>query len=400
MCTGSDTLRVHTHRGVIQEVKSPMAKMFYTLEEVCARLGKTAETIKAMVSSGEIQEFRDGESLVFKVEQIDLLAVSDESGSAIELNLSDAAIDFSGASDLDLSASATGDLDMDFDLGGSDSMMDPPATAPSTMDPPTPLPDQPPAPTDSAMPSESPLGADEPDDELGLSGSNQGPLGLDGSSLESFDLGGSDSGSLELTEPGGFADDLDLSAELAAPPPGDDSGDISSLDLGEGGETRIGEGIDDLTLESVGSGSGLLDLTRESDDTSLGAELLEEVYSSDDDFVDVPAASGLFEAAEASGPAEAITGSNEAAVAVAPAGGVAVAAQAWDPAGSGLSAGMSIGALVCLLGVFAIVGVGLIGGSSGLAPLIAEKLWMWTGAIAGGTVLLGLIGMFIGKRGG
>jgi hypothetical protein len=34
----------------------------------------------------------------------------------------------------------------------------------------------------------------------------------------------------------------------------------------------------DLMIESVGSGSGLLDLTRESDDTSLGAELLDEIY--------------------------------------------------------------------------------------------------------------------------
>jgi hypothetical protein len=368
-----------------------MAKMFYTLDEVCTRLGKTAETIKSMVSSGEIQEFRDGESLVFKVEQIDLLSASDESAGEIEIDLSDAAIDLDSASDLDLSASATGDADLDLDLGlgGSDSMMDPPAT----IDPPTPLPNQAPA----AIHEAPSLG-----DDLDMSGSDLGSLGLDGSSMESFDLGGSASGSLELTEPGGMADDLDLSAELAAPPQTDDSGDISSLDLGEAGETRIGEGIDDLTLESVGSGSGLLDLTRESDDTSLGAELLEEVYSSDDEFVEVPAASGLFEAAEASGAAEAITGSNEASVAAAPkgGGGVAIAAQAWDPAGSGLAAGVSIGALVCLLGVFAIVGVTLIGGSSGLAPLIAEKLWMWTGGIAGGTILLGLIGLFIGKRGG
>ena len=36
-----------------------------------------------------------------------------------------------------------------------------------------------------------------------------------------------------------------------------------------------------LGLEGSGSGSGILDLTRESDDTSLGAELLEEIYSSE-----------------------------------------------------------------------------------------------------------------------
>jgi len=382
-----------------------MAKMFYTLEEVCARLGKTSEMITAMVSSGEIQEFRDGERLVFKVEQIDLLVASDESGAEIELDLSAAAIDLGGASDLDLGLSGS-DLDLgDSALGGSglsgkmDSASFEAATPdPTSPDSPTPLPDRAPeAITPTTLDDELDLSGAG----LGGSGNNLGAFGLDGSSVESFDLGGSDTGNLGLTEPGGFTDDLDLSAELAAPAPTDDSGDISSLELGEAGETRVGEGIDDLTLESVGSGSGLLDLTRESDDTSLGAELLEEVYSSDDDFVDVPAASGLFEAAEASGAAEVITGSNEGvAIAAAPVSGAVVAAQVWDPAGSGLSAGISLGALVCLLGIFAIVGVGLIGGSSGLAPLIGEKLWIWTGGIAAGTVLLGIIGMFIGKRGG
>ncbi len=36
------------------------------------------------------------------------------------------------------------------------------------------------------------------------------------------------------------------------------------------------------SLDSSGSGSGLLDLTRESDDTSLGAELLDEIYPKDE----------------------------------------------------------------------------------------------------------------------
>ena len=35
--------------------------------------------------------------------------------------------------------------------------------------------------------------------------------------------------------------------------------------------------VGDLNLEGIGSGSGLLDLTRESDETSLGAELLDEI---------------------------------------------------------------------------------------------------------------------------
>jgi len=38
-----------------------------------------------------------------------------------------------------------------------------------------------------------------------------------------------------------------------------------------------------LGMEGTGSGSGILDLTRESDDTSRGAELLEEIYSGEED---------------------------------------------------------------------------------------------------------------------
>ena len=46
-------------------------------------------------------------------------------------------------------------------------------------------------------------------------------------------------------------------------------------------QTAINAGIgDQVNLEGVGSGSGLLDLTRESDDTSLGAELLDEISPS------------------------------------------------------------------------------------------------------------------------
>ena len=57
-----------------------------------------------------------------------------------------------------------------------------------------------------------------------------------------------------------------------------DAGEVDDAD--PMAQTAMTAGIDDeeLALESVGSGSGLLDLTRESDDTSLGAELLDEIY--------------------------------------------------------------------------------------------------------------------------
>src|SRR5262245_5673556 len=166
-----------------------MAKMFYTLEEVAQKLKKTPDEVKAMAKSGQIQEFRDRDKLMFKVDQIDLLAGSDEESGEVHLELEDT----SAGSGIGLSASG-------LDLKES-----------------------------SASGS-----------AIGLADSREGT----GISVFDTDHG---------TTP----------AE------------------GASGETAVGETVEDeLNLESVGSGSGLLDLTRESDDTSLGAELLEEVYTS------------------------------------------------------------------------------------------------------------------------
>ncbi len=54
--------------------------------------------------------------------------------------------------------------------------------------------------------------------------------------------------------------------------------------------TQITTGAtDQVALEGTGSGSGLLDLTREADDTSLGAELLDEIYPGEEEAAARPA---------------------------------------------------------------------------------------------------------------
>jgi hypothetical protein len=329
-----------------------MAKMFYTLTEVCEKLSKSETEVEAMVTSGQIQEFRDGEALVFKVEQIELLTSNDDSGELdlnLDLNSSSLELDDS----FGLGESATGSIG----LAGSQS-------------------------------ADIPTPAAKPDLSGGIEESGSA-IGLGSSSMMSG---------------GGLASkDLDLSAELDSPA---DSADASAsafdgAALDGGGDTQLGEGLDDdLTLESVGSGSGLLDLTRESDDTSLGAELLEEVYSSEDD-IDFPAASGLFEASteddEATPAQVAAIGSQAAPVAATP---VMAAAQSWDPTWSGLSAGLMIGGLVALVAVFAITAVETMGGASGIALLIAEQMWMWVGGLLACTIVLGLIGWVVGGKSG
>ncbi len=105
--------------------------------------------------------------------------------------------------------------------------------------------------------------------------------------------------------------------------------------------------------EASGSGSGLANLALESDDTSLGADLLEDVYSS------TGSGSGSVEAESSSLGASGIAdtggdlfesaGTETAAIAAAPAmagGGVAV--EAYEGGWSGIVAGMAIGMVVTL----------------------------------------------------
>jgi hypothetical protein len=281
-----------------------MAKMFYTLEEVATKLKKSPDEVKQMAKSGQIQEFRDRDKLMFKVDQIDLLAGTDEETGDVHLELADS----HAGSGLSGRSSSHSGLDL------------------------------------------------KEDSSIGLADSREGT----GISVFDTDHGGEQRGS----GPGGGAG------------------------ITAAGDTAVGmETVDDeLSLESVGSGSGLLDLTRESDDTSLGAELLEEVYSSDEN-IDIPAnASGLFEAA--SGDAGEVRAGPMA---------MPVMIEVYDGAGSGLGAGLLIGALASMICVAIVAFVGLSGAYPQLAAMFASNLWVWFGGLFGITIVCGLIGLFLGK---
>ena len=226
------------------------------------------------------------------------------------------------------------------------------------------------------------------DSSIGLADSREGTGLIDtgGAASDPGALGGSGLGLADSREA------LDLSDSR-------DGTGVSVFDTDHGGEgsdqTASGEAVEeeDLGLDAVGSGSGLLDLTRESDDTSLGAELLEEVYSSEEN-VELPAhASGLFEAASVERPGQEVTPATVPA-------GLPMMVEAYDGASSGLGAGLLIGAVASLVCVAIIAIVGAGGATSVLATKIAStdsSIWMWAGGLLGLTVVLGLIGLFIGK---
>ena len=192
-----------------------------------------------------------------------------------------------------------------------------------------------------------------------------------------FDLGDSGSGA-----------GLDLGGD-----PNSDSGLGVAFEGGEdddSAETRVADAVDEeLSLESVGSGSGLLDLTRESDDTSLGAELLDEVWEGEESGEFGANASGLFESSE---PERTETAATDAPM------GLAVAyAEVYDGKWSGAGVGFLVGAMVSLVAVCVMLTTSIMGVSPRLGAMVTGDLMIWGGGFAAFAVIAGLIGMFIGK---
>ncbi|MEO1129795.1 MAG: hypothetical protein AAFX05_08840 [Planctomycetota bacterium] len=279
-----------------------MAKMFYSLEEAADRLKKSPDEVRDMASRNEITEFRDGDKLIFKVDQINLLAG-----------------------------------DEDDDLAGDDSMI--------------PL-------VDSAAGGSA----------LGLEGTG---LGLADSAMGS----GAGQSGISVFD----ADELEEADPSAVT-------QVTAVSTEE---------LDNVSLESFGSGSGLMDLTRESDDTSLGAEgLLDDLYSGDEG-----AATAVEGAADESSLFE---GEAAAAGLGGEVGGPAPAAavEYVDGKGSGLAGGLSLGVILASAGGVAVVLMAVTGAVPAVfATLLGGNMLFLAGAVLGVTLLLGGIGFFVGGRG-
>ena len=200
-----------------------------------------------------------------------------------------------------------------------------------------------------------------------------------------------------------------------------DAGEIETADPAAQTQVEGGAG-EELDLDSVGSGSGLLDLTREADDTSLGMEL-DEIYpggstagtaatsdtaaglssafdtSAGDDTGVGMAAAATEAPSELAAPEDELAVPDDDEIAM-PMGSTAV--EPSDPAGSGLGVGLMIGALAAMI-LAAIVTLGAIGGgSTGLLALMTGDpgslvLWFWVGGLAVASLIFGVIGYVVGN---
>lgn len=280
------------NRGMLSPRSFPMAKLFYSLEEAADRLGKSPDQVREMAASGQLQEFRDRDRLMFKREQVDLIA------------------------------------------GGG--------------------------PEESGM---IPLADDN--EAMGLASSGTGSaIGLAGDSAK--EQTGISIFDAEST------DDADPSAVTRVTnAPG-----VGLMDPGKSGT------------------GGMLDLTRESEDTGLGAGLLQDVYGGET----VAQQTAAEPALGGDGPLfEAPTSGGYEMAAAAPV--AMIAAEPYDGAGSGLVGGLAIGitisaaiaAFVVISGITSTAGGGLVATMAGLfMPLI--------GIMAGVTVVAAVLGWVLGRK--
>ncbi len=309
-----------------------MAKMFYTLEEAKSALNKSEEEIKSFAREGRLREFRDGPRLMFKADQVEQLKAELTGTDQVDLGTSDSGgliglVDTTGASGTSITLA-----DTDAGQASGAGMRTKEDTALAT--------------------------------DLGLSGT-AGGIPSPGRAQSGTGLSGSAQGSRSGINVFGSETGVDPSAQ-----------------------TAITGGVrEQLNLESVGSGSGLLDLSREADDTSLGAVLGE-----------------IGPGGTRAGTAAGVEISESGLDLEEPVGGVTRASgpmmvEAADPMSPAFGWAALGGAIVLLYGIYVLLAgtVGIGSEAAGVKQLVG---YGWWAAAAGGAVViivLFIIGLLIGK---
>ncbi|MFA5292513.1 MAG: helix-turn-helix domain-containing protein [Phycisphaerae bacterium] len=249
-----------------------MAGMFYTLQEVIEKLGKTEAEIRTFVKEGKLREFRDGAKQLYKIEDVDAIAGSGKGATAKlddslqisidetgEVSLAPEELDvLMGTEDKDKAQQTrfkldeTGELMSEETLGGT--------------------------PKDKSSKSET-------GDEILLSPASDSTKG---GASDSLSLAADSKPGLEVSNDdtkislGGdtinVLGDSDTGYKISE----DTSGETKLIQkkakaLDDKGGDEIARLDDDINLDAGGSGSGLLDLSLQADDTSLGA-VLDDIY--------------------------------------------------------------------------------------------------------------------------
>jgi len=284
-----------------------MAGMFYSLKEAAQRLGIGEDQVKQLAKDGKLREFRDGSNLLFKIEEVNALVAEgiDLSADELELPAEESAaralddtaaapgesveedifkLDEEAAPAVEAEGSEASDLDLipeleepqaaetepqaqeeapELEVEGAET---PDSTAEEDLLLAEPAAEEPEQPITEEAEGSSAAGSSE---EISLA-QESGVL-AEGSDISDMDTALTGEGVNVLGETDTDYNVTDDSmAETAGP----------AASAGTSAEASLEEIEDDVNLDSFGSGSGLLDLSLQADDTSLGG-ILDEIYTAE-----------------------------------------------------------------------------------------------------------------------
>jgi hypothetical protein len=347
-----------------------MAGMFYSLQEAAVRLNKTEEEIRQIVKDGKLREFRDGPNLLFKVEEIEALM----SDTAVPASKETPAPETPELEELLLETPEPEEPALEIpELGMPASealepeepvleIPEPEMPAPEALEPEAPLPETPaPSETDEILLAPE-TGVPVPPSEL--TDADTAITGEGVSVLGETDL------DYQVTD--------DTMAETTTPPG----------TTGTTPEVPLEKIEEDVNLDSFGSGSGLLDLSLQADDTSLGG-ILDEIYTAEGEGQE-PAEAGS--AADVAAEAEQMLTEEEEFVGPQPAPEVPALAQPYielAPDAQSNTFGMLLFLPLVVVVYTAVVAVA---GPRGVMPSILTKIQgiIWY-IMIGAAVLAGLV---------
>ena len=306
-----------------------MAGMFYSLQEAAEKLNLTEEQLKEFVQEGKLREFRDGPNLLFKIEEVEALMSEAEAAEseapalevaepevpepeaeeeeAVELDLTVPEAEEPEAVELEAPEPEAPEAEIpepeaevsepevpeeeiselealpEEDVPSLEALeaeiaevKKPTAEVPEAEEP------MPEAPEAEAPEPEAPKPSEPSPDssEILLAPETGAPLMPNDLTDADTALTGMGTSVLGETDQD-YAITDDTMAETAIP-------------MGTGGttpEVPLEEIEGDVNLDSFGSGSGLLDLSLQADDTSLGG-ILDEIYTADDEGKELGEAEG------------------------------------------------------------------------------------------------------------
>jgi excisionase family DNA binding protein len=251
-----------------------MAGMFYSLQEAAEKLNLSEEQISELVEQGKLREFRDGANLLFKVDEVEALV-----GETSEVAAQPSAGDQEQIQE-EISLEPVEDTSALEPVSAGEDMA---AAEDTAVVEPLAAEEEAPAAGDTAV--EEPISSEE-----------EVPLMAEETEPEKAEPPSAESSGDELT----LSDEAEESARLGELTNADTAITREGINVLEGtgtgydiaddtmSETQamqaaesLEEIEEDVNLDTFGSGSGLLDLSLQADDTSLGG-ILDEIYTPDE----------------------------------------------------------------------------------------------------------------------